>query len=139
MIVPIPLFVPLYGLGLLLQLEIISVTCAPPYVSLSQASCLTPTSTDLPQAMGLTPALSKLVGPGPMARTQTVKKLWEYIKTNDLQCPTDRRVIVSDSKMMEVRHSSNYGARSIAATSRTRATAPRGEHQATKSTILRHQ
>ena len=37
-----------------------------------------------------------------MARTAIVKSLWEYIKTNNLQNPSDKREILLDDKMKAV-------------------------------------
>lgn len=34
-----------------------------------------------------------------MSRPQVVKKLWEHIKANDLQDPSDKRQIVCDEKL----------------------------------------
>ena len=59
--------------------------------------------------MALNPALSKpltldasleaVVGTGPMPRTEVVKKLWEYIKKNNLQNPANKRNILADDKL----------------------------------------
>lgn len=47
----------------------------------------------------LTSDLEAVVGKGPMPRSQVVKKLWEYIKKNDLQDPKNRRDIIADEKL----------------------------------------
>jgi upstream activation factor subunit UAF30 len=47
-------------------------------------------------------ALAEVVGSKPLARTEVVKKLWKYIKKNDLQHSTNRRVIVADAKLKPV-------------------------------------
>ncbi len=47
-------------------------------------------------------ALSQVVGSKPLARTEVVKKLWKYIKKNDLQHSINRRVIVADAKLKPV-------------------------------------
>ncbi len=47
-------------------------------------------------------ALSQVVGSKPLARTEVVKKLWKYIKKNDLQHAVNRRVIVADAKLKPV-------------------------------------
>ncbi len=47
-------------------------------------------------------ALSAVVGPGPMPRSEVVKKLWEYIKKNDLQDAKNRRNINADDKLKAV-------------------------------------
>ena len=47
-------------------------------------------------------ALAEIVGKGPMARTEVTKKLWEYIKKNKLQDPSNKRNIVPDQKLEKV-------------------------------------
>lgn len=37
-----------------------------------------------------------------LSRPQTVKRVWEYIKANDLQDPSDRRQIRCDDRMRHV-------------------------------------
>jgi hypothetical protein len=37
-----------------------------------------------------------------LSRPQTVKRIWEYIKSNELQDPTDRRQIRCDDPMRRV-------------------------------------
>jgi len=46
--------------------------------------------------------LAEVVGSKPLARTEVVKKLWKYIKKNDLQHSVNRRVIVADAKLKSV-------------------------------------
>ena len=46
--------------------------------------------------------LEAVVGKGPMARGQVVKKLWEYIKKNDLQDAKNRRNINADAKLKPI-------------------------------------
>jgi upstream activation factor subunit UAF30 len=46
--------------------------------------------------------LEAVVGKGPMARSEVVKKLWEYIKKNDLQDPANKRNIIADEKLLPV-------------------------------------
>ena len=47
----------------------------------------------------LTPALEAVVGKGPMPRSEVVKKLWAYIKKNNLQDPKAKRNIKADEKL----------------------------------------
>ena len=47
-------------------------------------------------------ALAAVVGSGMMPRTEITKKLWNYIKRNNLQDPKERRMIVADDKMKPV-------------------------------------
>jgi upstream activation factor subunit UAF30 len=46
--------------------------------------------------------LAAVVGKGPMARSEVVKKLWEYIKKNDLQDPKNKRNINADGNLKKV-------------------------------------
>jgi upstream activation factor subunit UAF30 len=52
----------------------------------------------------LTPseALAKVVGSKPLPRTECVKKLWAYIKKNDLQDKKNRRNINADANLKTV-------------------------------------
>ena len=52
----------------------------------------------------LTPsaALAAIVGKKALPRTQVTKKLWEYIKKNNLQDPANRRMINADKKLLPV-------------------------------------
>jgi chromatin remodeling complex protein RSC6 len=47
-------------------------------------------------------ALSEIVGSKPLPRTQVVKKLWDYIKKNDLQDKKNRRNINADVKLKPI-------------------------------------
>lgn len=49
--------------------------------------------------MQLTAELEAVVGKGPMPRFEVVKKLWAYIKKNDLQDQKNRRNINADAKL----------------------------------------
>jgi len=46
--------------------------------------------------------LEAVVGKGPMPRSEVVKKLWAYIKKNDLQNPANKRNIFADDKLKPV-------------------------------------
>ncbi|HLD49616.1 MAG TPA: SWIB/MDM2 domain-containing protein [bacterium] len=46
--------------------------------------------------------LAAVVGKGPMARSEVVKKLWEYIRKNSLQDSKNRRNINADVKLKTV-------------------------------------
>ena len=52
----------------------------------------------------LTPSsqLAAVVGDKPLARTEVVKKLWAYIKKNNLQDAKNRRAINADDKLKPV-------------------------------------
>ncbi len=47
-------------------------------------------------------ALAAVIGEGTVARTEVVKKLWEYVKAQNLQDPKDKRVIRADDKLRPV-------------------------------------
>jgi chromatin remodeling complex protein RSC6 len=44
-------------------------------------------------------ALAAVVGKKPIPRTEITKKLWAYIKKNDLQNPANKREILADAKL----------------------------------------
>jgi chromatin remodeling complex protein RSC6 len=46
--------------------------------------------------------LAAVVGKGPMPRSDVVKKLWAYIKKNDLQDPKNKRNINADESLKKV-------------------------------------
>ncbi|KAF1045182.1 DNA topoisomerase III [Xylophilus sp.] len=48
------------------------------------------------------PALAAVIGDGPFARTEVVKKLWGYIKAQGLQDAKDKRTINADGKLAPV-------------------------------------
>ncbi|MBC7437029.1 MAG: topoisomerase C-terminal repeat-containing protein, partial [Bdellovibrionales bacterium] len=47
-------------------------------------------------------ALSAVIGNEPVARTQVIKKLWDYIKANGLQDAKDKRSINADARLLPV-------------------------------------
>lgn len=49
-----------------------------------------------------TPELAAVIGSEAMPRTQVISKLWDYIRTNKLQDPADKRQIVADAKLKKV-------------------------------------
>lgn len=52
--------------------------------------------------LNLSSELEAVVGKGPMPRSEVVKKLWEYIKKNNLQDPKNKRNINADAKLKAV-------------------------------------
>ena len=46
--------------------------------------------------------LAAVVGSSPMPRTEVTSKLWGYIKKNNLQDKTNRRMINADDKLRDV-------------------------------------
>jgi DNA topoisomerase-3 len=61
------------------------------------------TSTKAPAA-GAVPsaALAAVIGSEAVARPQVIKKLWDYIKANNLQDATNKRAINADAKLLAV-------------------------------------
>ncbi|NBT92877.1 MAG: DNA topoisomerase III, partial [Betaproteobacteria bacterium] len=55
-------------------------------------------------AAGLTPsaALAAVIGAEPVGRPQVIKKLWDYIKANQLQDNANKRAINADAKLLAV-------------------------------------
>ena len=47
-------------------------------------------------------ALAAVIGSDAVARTEALKKLWDYIKAHNLQDPQDKRTIVADDKLRAV-------------------------------------
>jgi DNA topoisomerase-3 len=47
-------------------------------------------------------ALAAVIGDAPVARTEVVKKLWDYIKANGLQDAVNKRAINADAKLLPV-------------------------------------
>ena len=48
------------------------------------------------------PDLAAVIGTEPVARTEAVKKMWDYIKANGLQDATNKRAINADAKLLAV-------------------------------------
>jgi chromatin remodeling complex protein RSC6 len=48
--------------------------------------------------------LGAVVGTGKITRGEVVKKVWDYIKANNLQNPANKREIVADAKLKPVFH-----------------------------------
>jgi upstream activation factor subunit UAF30 len=54
------------------------------------------------KAMTPSAMLAAVVGAMPLPRTEVVKKVWEYIKKNDLQDAINKRMINADAKLREI-------------------------------------
>ena len=52
--------------------------------------------------MTASPALAAVIGSTPMPRTEVTKKVWEYIKANNLQDAANKRNINADAKLKEI-------------------------------------
>jgi upstream activation factor subunit UAF30 len=46
--------------------------------------------------------LAAVVGSAPLARAEVVSKMWEYIRSRNLQNPENRREILADDKLRKV-------------------------------------
>ena len=46
--------------------------------------------------------LAAVIGAEPVARTEVIKKLWDYIKANNLQDAANKRAINADAKLLAV-------------------------------------
>jgi upstream activation factor subunit UAF30 len=51
------------------------------------------------KALNLSPELAAVIGKGPYPRTEVTKKIWEYIKANNLQDQANKRMINADAKL----------------------------------------
>ena len=47
-------------------------------------------------------ALAAVIGSNPLPRTEVTKKIWDYIRQNNLQDPNDKRTIRADAKLRPV-------------------------------------
>lgn len=47
-------------------------------------------------------SLAQIIGPEPRSRTAITKEIWEYIKSNKLQNPENRRNIIMDDKLKAI-------------------------------------
>jgi len=48
------------------------------------------------------PQLAAVIGASPLPRTEVTKKVWEYIKANNLQDEAKRTMINADAKLKEI-------------------------------------
>lgn len=58
--------------------------------------------------LAVSDALAEVVGKGPLARSEVVKKLWVYIKKNKLQDEKNKRNINADAALKAV-----FGGKSV--------------------------
>ncbi len=52
--------------------------------------------------LNVSPALGAVVGNQPLPRTEIIKKIWDYIKKNNLQDKENRRMINADDKLRPI-------------------------------------
>ena len=48
------------------------------------------------------PELAAITGSDPLPRSQVVSKMWDYIRSNNLQNPQNKREIVADDKLRKI-------------------------------------
>ena len=48
------------------------------------------------------PELAAITGPDPLPRSEVVSKMWDYIRSNKLQNPDNKREIMADDKLEKV-------------------------------------
>ena len=48
------------------------------------------------------PELAAITGSDPLPRSQVVSKMWDYIRTNKLQNPDNKREILADDKLKKI-------------------------------------
>ena len=46
--------------------------------------------------------LAHITGPDPLPRSQVVSKMWDYIRSNNLQNPENKREILADDKLRKI-------------------------------------
>lgn len=63
---------------------------------------MTKTNSAFMKPMNVSADLAAVVGNGPMPRSEVVKKLWAYIKENNLQDEKNKRNINADDKLKKV-------------------------------------
>lgn len=62
----------------------------------------TKTNSAFMKPMTVSADLAEVVGKGPMPRSEVVKKMWAYIKKNDLQDAKNKRNINADAALKKV-------------------------------------
>uniref|UniRef100_A0A5B7BZB1 DM2 domain-containing protein n=1 Tax=Davidia involucrata TaxID=16924 RepID=A0A5B7BZB1_DAVIN len=70
--------------------------------SSSSSSPKQPRPTGILKVTPVSPALRKFLGVPEAARTDVVKKVWEYIKLHNLQNPADKKEILCDDKLKTI-------------------------------------
>lgn len=56
----------------------------------------------LMKPMNLSAELEAVIGKGPLSRGEVVKKIWVYIKKNNLQNPANKRNIFADDLLLPI-------------------------------------
>lgn len=60
------------------------------------------TNAGLMAPLTVSPVLADVIGKKPMPRTEITKKIWDYIKANDLQDQNNKRMINTDEKLKKI-------------------------------------
>lgn len=60
------------------------------------------TNAGLMAPLSVSPSLGEVIGNDLIPRTEIIKRIWDYIKKNDLQDKTNRRMINADEKLKVV-------------------------------------
>jgi upstream activation factor subunit UAF30 len=76
-------------------------SAAPAKKAAKKAAKRTPNAAFM-KALTPSPQLAAVIGDKPVPRTEVVKKLWQYIKKNNLQDAKNRRAINADDKLKPV-------------------------------------
>ncbi|XP_008776796.1 protein TRI1-like [Phoenix dactylifera] len=63
------------------------------------AAAAKPKNNPMLRPLPVSPAMRKFVGALEISRPEVVKKIWEHIKLNQLQNPTNKREILCDEKL----------------------------------------
>ena len=73
-------------------------------ISVKKAAAKTKTARTAKPGSGLKPSehLAAVIGAEPVLRTEVIKKLWDYIKANNLQDAANKRAINADDKLLPV-------------------------------------
>jgi DNA topoisomerase-3 len=77
-------------------------SAAKPAVKAAAKTPRAPRKTTAASGMTPSPALAAVIGAEAVARTEVIKKLWDYIKAQGLQDAKDKRTINADAKLLPV-------------------------------------
>ncbi|MEY4758229.1 MAG: hypothetical protein RJA34_3127 [Pseudomonadota bacterium] len=77
-------------------------SAAKPAVKAAAKTPRAPRKTTAASGMTPSPALAAVIGADAVARTEVIKKLWDYIKAQGLQDAKDKRTINADAKLLPV-------------------------------------
>ena len=61
-----------------------------------------PDSNPYDYPMKLSPELADIVGKGIASRSECIKKMWDYLKMNNLQDPLNRQYLMPDTKLAKI-------------------------------------